>query len=382
MSIITAVIVLLLAFALQAAAPPTPDGSTIVITATMAALRQAQERCTRGECTPREDIVASIRYAEAVFRTGRYLDARRILQAAIARDKSAGGSEPEAVAALYEATVTVALHDGEQDVARRAGSARVQLLRNRFGADDARLIQAELDQADMLLVTRQADEAAARYPILARRAKAANLPTLHAAAIMRQALLAHADHRERSATALLTGLVDDEDLSPALRLAARALLARFARELGNAKPADELVASFLADGNSGQPVLVWQPTIERPADPAQPHPYSIVDRTQQGGKFMNAEWADIGFLIRPDGTVDAPEVLRGSVAQGWSQPIRKAIAQRRYLPVKSGDESLFRIERWTLTGSYCVPKDSLITRRGCDPHLVQVDLTPETATKS
>jgi hypothetical protein len=352
------------------------DSGTVVITATRKSLREALERCEQGGCTLRQDVVASVRYAEALFRSGSYLDARRVLQRAIARDKPAAQNDPMAVSALYEATVTVALHDGDQEVARRASGARLRLIHDHFGNDDARSLQAELDNADMLITTLNRDEAAAVYPIVARRARAAHLPSIHAAAVLRQALVAHVDHREQLAKQLLTALMHDPVQSSAMQLAAGGLLARFARERGDTAAADALVSSYLAEKSSPTPVLVWQPPLSGTGGGYVRNDFDMTDPALRDRSFMRAVWADIGFLIKPDGTVERPEVLRGTRSQGWSEPIIAAIAQRRYLPASGSDAASYRIERWTFTGSYCVPGPSHIRQRACDPHFVQMDLTP------
>lgn len=345
--------------AMQAASPEmssATEGDTVVVRGTPTTLGDAFERCRKGGCPARQDIVASIGYAEVVFRSGRYRDARQLLQGAIARNKHAAGTEPIAVAALYEATATVALHDGEQDVARHASAARVQVLRDKFGPSHWRLLQAELDAADLKLRWNRVEEAVTTFRSVANRAAAAGLPMIVASAMMRQALVAHADRHERYATALLERLVGDKEQALANRLAARALLARFARERGDKGATDRLVASFLDVGNTGVPILLWQPPLPKPL-PAQ------------------LSWADIGFLIRPDGTVETPEILRGSPKQGWSRPVLATIAARRYAPMRVPAAQLYRIERWTIAADYMIPSGSLILRPVGTSRYAQVDLS-------
>ena len=362
---------------LAPAAPPPASEDTIIVTGTLRSLGDALERCKQGGCTPRQDIVASIRYAEAVFRSGRYVEARRVLQDAIARNKAAAKSEPVAVAALYEATATAAAHDGEQDVVTSATNTRMRVLREALPPDSVAVLQAALDVADMHLRAKRFDEAQTEYEGVARHAEAARQPDLLADVLMRQAILAHSRRHDAVAHALLDRVIGNDAVAPAYRLAARATAARFARERGDKGATDALIASFSKSGELGQPLLLWQPQVPSPTDSVNLNAFNIVDSTTRSSDAVRASWVDIGFLIKPDGTVETPEVLRGSGGQGWATPILGAIAQRRYAPpgTASAAAPLYRVERWTLTADYDTPIGSLVRRRTRNPHFEQIDLT-------
>lgn len=362
------------------AAPAQGESDTVVITATLPALQRALEKCEQGGCTPRQDAMASIRYAEAVFRNGRYQQARYVLQKAIARNKHAESTDPDAVAALYEATVTAALHDGEQDVARRAGFERARILRENEPAEGIAALEARLDTIDLIMHAGRVREAVAQYGYLAQRAAAANQPEIAAAATLRQAAAYYGLHREREARKSLAPIIANDQLPAAFRIAAHALMAHFDRERGDPKAVDKLIAytvqsGALAGDNKG-PMLLWQPPLPDPTNIAHVDRDNLYDQTSQLAAFTGVEWADIGFQIRPDGTVDAPEILRSSHGQAWARPVMAMIAQRRYAPPGNNALPLYRIERWTLTADYRTAVGSLIRRRGHNPHYEQADLTP------
>lgn len=365
-----------LALALAAVvAPSSAADNAIVVTGTLQSFRDAVAACRRGGCTPREDIIASIRYAEAVFRAGRYQDARRVLQDAIGRDKQAAATDPLALAALYEATATVAAHDGEQDVVGSATQARLRVLRDALPKDSAAVLQAQLDVADMHLHGGREEEALAEYQALGRRAGAAGQPTLAAVATMRQAIVAHARRREKAADALIDRVITDDSVPSSYRLAARAVAARFARERGDKGAMDTLVAAFAGSAHQGPPLLLWQPPLLKPTDAVNLNYYNQIDAITRSSDVAAFSWADIGFLIKPDGTTEPAEVLRGSGSQRWARPILSAIALRRYAPPGDNADGLYRIERWTLTFDYGTPVGSLIRRRLRNPHYEQLDLT-------
>ncbi len=363
---------LLIALALQAStAPARDDANTVVVVASLSALRAAYEQCRKGGCSPRQDIIASIRYAEVMFRGGDYLNARYLLQDTIKRQKGAADIEPIAVAALYEATVTVARHDGEQNVASHAANARVRVLRDHLPEDSPALLRAELDLGDLKIRAGQFEEADTDFKSLARRGEAANQPDIVAAAIMRRAIVARALHRRQAAQSLLEGIVESDSQTQVTKLVARALQARFAREDGDMKATNALVDDFVRAAPSVPPVLIWQPELASPTHMSEP----IVRMPGKVTFASGFSWADIGFMIKSDGYVDSPEVLRGRGGTGWTGPILEMIGKRQYSPAPGAATGIYRIERWTLTSNYITPTGSLIRGRYGDSHYEQIDLT-------
>jgi hypothetical protein len=85
----------------------------------------------------------------------------------------------------------------------------------------------------------------------------------------------------------------------------------------------------------------------------------------RSGEARPYSWADIGFWVRPDGSVAEAEVLRGSRNRGWTRDVVKAVQGRRYAPfaAEAASEGRCKIERVTLTYEHQTPPGSLIRRR-------------------
>ena len=108
---------------LNPAAPgpgPLQRDEIVVVGVKLKDLKAEVERCEAGGCSVREDVVATVRYAEAEFRAGNYHDARTALGKAVSRTKRRADSDPFAVAELHTARATVAWHFGDQREALRA----------------------------------------------------------------------------------------------------------------------------------------------------------------------------------------------------------------------------------------------------------------------
>ena len=141
---------LLSALALAAASPAPLADPTIVVTGIpMSKLKAAVDRCVTGGCPPKEDIDASIRYAEGLFRTGKYQDARRVLAGSLGRTKGAAKDEPIALSELHQATATVAMHEGEQAVVKAATFARARVLHDALPANAPEVLTADLGVGDL-----------------------------------------------------------------------------------------------------------------------------------------------------------------------------------------------------------------------------------------
>ncbi len=102
-----------------------------------------------------------------------------------------------------------------------------------------------------------------------------------------------------------------------------------------------MIAAIRAEPEMTTPILVFGPPLPRPADVVDRGDPVIgnVDPVTRGGDLQSLRWVDIGFTIRPDGTVDTPEVLRGSPRTGWAKPLLSTIAARRYSPTTTGSSA-------------------------------------------
>ena len=362
----------------QSAPPPAALSDTIVVTgARLSDLRTAAEACAKAACPPRQDVIASVRYAEAQFRQGDYRGARKTLWAADARTRGHGREEPIAISQLQVARATVAEHLGDQDEARRATFSSAAVLRDALGDGDIDTLTADLRTADFDAQRGNLRDAKVEYRAVARRGRAAGHGVVAGVADLRHAAVLHAERSDSEARALLAPLLAGE--VPALTTAAQAMAARIARDSGDRSAIDRLVAAVAAaPPGPGGPQLLYAPRVAERADPADRDAFDLTSPGEaRGSDVFNLVWVDVGFRIGPDGRVETPEILRGSRAQNWAKPVLEAIAGRRYTPSPGPAGGDYRIERWTLTADWTTPKGSLIRRRAGMTHFQQLDLTGE-----
>lgn len=350
-----------------------PPNEIVVRGKSLDALQTDLDRCIRDHCPLRADVVASVRVGEALFRLGRLQAARQLLQRAIERDRDRERSDPDAMAALYEATSTVASHDGEQQVMLAVDADRLRLLKQTRGADAPETLRAALDYDDNDVARSTETAASTAYRRLAEEADAARQPAIGALARLRLANLAYKRGETKEGDRLIQAVVD-APVPPGIRSAAEILRIRMSH--GPAKAA--LIAQYRASLGAlrqAKPTLLSAPPPPQPADLVDLTYFDRTDTHTQGEDFFGARWADISFAIHPDGTVDAPEMLRGTMGSGDVASIKKSLAHRVYAPFPQADGDHYRVERWTLTADYATPIGSLIRRRLRNPHFVSLDIT-------
>jgi hypothetical protein len=85
-------------------------------------------------------------------------------------------------------------------------------------------------------------------------------------------------------------------------------------------------------------------------------------------------WVDVGFRIRGDGRVEEAEILRGSGATGWAQPLLAAIGGRIYSPSANGSAD-YRIERYSLTSHTMGATGTRMRRHSGEARIEQIELT-------
>jgi hypothetical protein len=360
--------------------------AAIVVTGVrLSDLRLAVEKCTAGGCTPREDVIASVRYAEGLFRTGQYRGARDVMARAVSRNRKAEADDPVALAQLYEAQGTIAKHYGDQDEYHRAVADNARVLRT-YRADSGSAFVAAMRMIDLTINDRELSRAAGRYARLAEGARSSGRPDLAILADLRRAWVLHRVDRDADAKRVLAeiGAQPGDDLAN-LRRAALVMTARIARAAGDEQATDRLVAALKTEVGSAEPLLLWEAEVDddKHIDPVM----SDVQRNDPvlaGGESFGLGappvrgllWVDVGFGINPDGTVDAPEILRGSRNVSWAKALLERIGGRRYAPAGGDDaSSRYRIERYTLTANFEVPKGSLVRYRAGKPRYERLDLT-------
>ncbi|QNG45860.1 tetratricopeptide repeat protein [Sphingobium yanoikuyae] len=364
---------------LQAASPE------IIVTGQR--LVEEQAKCVHGDCTPLRDAQATIALAEQRFRDGDYLKAKYLLAAAIRRNKDKGGEAPRPVAAIYEAMVTVALHEGDQNAYRRAVAGQVKTLRDNLPADDVAVLAASTALGDMWIKLGNYRQAAATYRGIEDQALAQGRAHPAIMAGMKRAWLAAAQGERREAARMLDELEQRPIAQqPGYRTALRVLRLRLAVRDGDDAAITRLAEAIGAE-QGAVPILVWQPPYPASTDAVD------IGRAQDlngiavrpGGSTDIAaiQWIDVGFWIRPDGRTEDAEILRGSRTSGWAPAILRQITGRRYAARGEAGEAdvpgSYRIERVTPKYQYTNKVGSLIRRRVPAPGFEVLDLTASEA---
>lgn len=373
---------LALALLLQTASPE------IVVTGKR--LAEAEAACRRGECTPLRDAQASIAFAEAQFRNGRYLDARKTLHAAVERNRDRAAEAPKPVAAIYEAYATVALHEGDQRIYKRAVAGRVRTLRDHLPAGDPAVVAAAPALGDMWLSLGDGRQADATYRAAEQDAQRAGQARAAFLIAIKRIALASATGR----AALANRILDDVEARPVAQDPALQSVLRIVRFRIAARDADdaEMIRLVAAIGRSqaDMPTLIWSPPYPVSAAAAAntvSRRFTAVDPIQaRSGDLDGVQWVDVGFWVRPDGRTAEAEVLRSSKSAPWSGAILAQVDGRRYTARATdtdgaglGIGGVYRVERITRRSTYQTPIGSNIRRRVAADGFETLDLTESEA---
>ena len=361
------------------------DAGTITVTATrLEDLAAAAARCERGGCPTREDIATSVGYASALFDQGNYLDAKRLLAAAVTRNRSSARTEPLAVAQLFTAQATLASHEGNQEITRKATWASRNVLTEGPTVPVLPRLTAEFRLADWQLRTFDLVGAQARLANIAAEARATGHDALADVAELRRAMTLVALRRRAESQALLEMLAARTGPgSVDVRRAALAVASRLAFADGDSAAANSYTSRLAAIAAGPEPVLISAPPLPKPGQSVLADPFTLVNSSGdiRGSDLLGLRWVDIGFWIRLDGSVDDVAILRGSAKSDWAQPLLRYIGDRRYsgfAPTAEGDRAgRYRIERYTLTADYLTPKGSLIRRRVANPRFEVMEMSSE-----
>lgn len=344
----------------------------VVVTAkSLKQTEQDLDECIARHCSPPEDIKATLAHAENLFVAGKYFNARSVLLAGRARDRRFAKQYPIEVSDLLRANSAVAAHLGESEAFSLSSIDVVDALKSGLGADDRRVLLAQVEVADNFGKIGRATAAIDLYETVARRANKLDYADVEGLALFRLAAF-YARYSDGGAYA--------NELEPAIakleakrdpRFTLFVKSAQLLRLRDKAAKGDEgaiqAYVEVLRDQPQGtSPVLIFAPPIPalytsgRGALPA---------RDVQGGSTGNNEysslplrnyddqWVDVSFFVSPSGHVDDAQIVRKSPkleSSDWVEPIIASINKRRYLPLKVDPGSLgaLRVERYTLTSYY------------------------------
>jgi hypothetical protein len=290
------------------------------------------------------------------------------------------------VPALYEANGTVSLHRGDMDTHRTAMIGKSDALTHNLPADDSQVLLLQIEMGDFFAQRGDWRDAERRYGAAQKGFAQTEQPRLAALAALRAAHMAFTrDNLSLSQQRLdaVAQMPAAED--PAVAQMRAVLAARIAAQRGDQGGIDALLTT-LRTNPSAEPVLledlpVSPGTEEAAANHAQR--FWERDRTQPTSSESSAiQWADIGYMVAPDGHVSEVDVLRGKGNLRWTAPHVKCIAQRRYAPIAlpPGQPGVYRVERLTWSAKHIVPSGSLIKRAAGPRTLKVLDLTEVAAT--
>lgn len=342
--------------------------------------RARLEECLARQCPPLEDIAASLRYAENLFVSGDYQESRRVLSAAVSRNRGESERYPRAVAGLHRAHGRIAIHLGEADMYRRSNHAVLRSLSDGLPDDSPDVLIGRLEVGDMHLNLANPRQAQIDYERTERAAREAGLPGIAALARLRHAWLRHLTGRASQARRELEEMI----AAPApgeggiYRQAARVVLARIARARGDHEALDAIIAEMRREPPGEELTLLWSPPLggDRPGRVLADEPQLALSRIASEG--FAGRWADIGYWVRPDGTVHDVEVLRLEGSDSWTPLVIRSIEGRVYAPFadEPGAPGRYRIERFTYTSDWVRPAGTRIRTRSGVARIESVDLTP------
>ena len=350
----------------------------------------ALKACLARGCPPDQDIAATLAHAENQFVGGDYKNARATLLASIGRNKRHAHDYPVPVSDLLRAQARVASHLGEHDSYRVGQIDSLDALKAGLPADDPRVLAQRLEVADAFAVQGRADGALLMYRDLVGDARRLGNRRIEGYALLRRAVLlgtlADIDRGTYAADAKVAIAALTESTDPQLapfKAAAELLAARRAAKAGDTAAIDRLVATYARPGK--RPVLLYSPTyIEQDSDRLHASNGSATTRLAVGD--FDGQWADVGFWIKPDGSVGDVDILRGSptLDRSWVKPLEKVIAGRRYTPLAlpRDDPGLLRVERYTRTAWWTEATGTHLRVRQPVPRIEMLDLTNEAATAS
>jgi tetratricopeptide (TPR) repeat protein len=353
----------------QPSPPPQTNGpqTIVVVGARLTDLRAQLADCLARHCRPDEDIEVTTALANALFVANEYREARSVLLASIGRNRGEAAHYPEPVSELYRANALVARHLGFDQDAQRSTWEILHALQRGIPVEDNRHFTARLEVIESLTAFGEYRQARDQLRELASRARTAGRDDVVTIAEMRGFWLAYIQAPDGNE--IVRDLIALSNSADARRaLAARRLLIRIYSGRGQLREANALIAGLGVTGTrrlllvapffdvAQQDNIV--PTTNRTVNgtTSMPPPRAGQDSPSQ---LLAANLADrltdvydqtidVGFRIRPDGTVTEVEVLNRRGAPGWEVPLMRSISGRRYAIASEGTET-YRVERYTYT---------------------------------
>ncbi|HEX4737008.1 MAG TPA: hypothetical protein VH331_05555, partial [Allosphingosinicella sp.] len=369
--------------------PAQPEQAIIITGRSLTDTERALRDCLARKCPPNEDIDASLAHAENLFVAGRYRDARGVALAAIGRNSRYRKTYPVDVSDLYRANARLAAHLGEGKDFAFSMTEMHRTLSDAFPKTDARVIDADLEWADMYASFGRLDRARQVLHDAERKAEAAGRPDLAGIARVRDAWLFQVGGETWLARQALEKLAADRSASGRLQhVAALVLLARLDRTEGKLDSSSALIDEMRML-HSKKPLLLSAPKVEMSPRIAEngdtqgnTDPMGNIAPLVEAGsttRLMPTDtfedrWIDVGFWVTADGKVSDAEILRSKGQANWSTQLMRSIAGRVYSPIEA---AVYRVERYSYTSRYMDVTGSHMRQHSPNARIEYVDLTPD-----
>ncbi len=358
----------------SAQAPQAQAGSpqTIVVTGErIADFRNRLAACLARNCPPNEDIDATTALAEILFDNGEYREARSVLLASIGRNSRHAEQYPEPVSDLYRANAVLARHLGFDQDAQRSTWEILHALQRGIPVEDGRHFTARLEVAESLIAFGEYYQARQQLRELQERARAAGRDDVVATAELREIWIQYLQGPDNE------GIIRQLNTlaaaaEPRRSYGAKMLLIRIYNARGRRAEANRLIAQLGGSGthrrllfapdysvnqqDHGAGASTTSRTIQNSANtqpPVQPGlrgptQMMVANNADRMTDNFDDQMIDVGFRIKPDGTVADVQIVNRRGTAGWDSPLLQSISGRRYAIAEDGSET-YRLERYTYT---------------------------------
>lgn len=355
--------------------PGANESETIVVTGRrLDDTRRALQECLARKCPPVEDMAASLAYAENLFIGGDYRRARSVVQDSMGRNDRFARQHPLEVATLYRADARISIHLGDGATYRSSTFGAVRALKKGLDKNDPTVLTARFDVAAMLAALNDPEGAARAYREIADDAARLGARDLAATAELREAWLTYRKFKLPKSLETIERIAGSTDAQlRSSRLAALVVLARLDRERGRTEGPERLLKA-LAEAGVRKPTLLWAPPVNVPEAYEGRRPTYNNQTLSTATEVFDKTWADVGFWVKPDGSVGEVEVLRSSGSEGWLKPVLSSISRRIYSP-SSEPVGSYRVERYTWTSLVRTPSGTRVPQHSPQGRIEYVDLT-------
>ena len=363
-------------------APSAPEHDIIVTGVSLKTSEARLAECLARKCPPKEDIDASLSYAENAFVAGDYKLSRRTLKASIGRNKRYAKELPIDVSDLLRAQSRVASHLGEKQSFLLGSIDAADTLKAGLQRGDPRTMAARIEIGDSMVRGGDPWGSIYMYQYVLKKARKYKSSVTEGYVQLRVAnlyvALARQDrtYKETAKNELKTLANNTDPAFARFAAAAKVMLAGLSADDGDTSAVDKLADQFKNDGAS-VPVLLYAPSILPVNANFKPRSSSDLSRIQMDN--VDDQWVDVGFRIGTDGKVSDVDVLRQSpsLSGNWVNWVTSALKNRRYTAFTptSGRDRVHRVERYTLTANWNLGTGSNIRVRGTEKRIEMLDLT-------